>query len=302
MAVLLLSALLAGCGGGGDEATPRATTAQLDTATSAPLAATTPPTKVLTIVEENHGQTSALRGMPYLSMLSQHYARTTAYRTLTHPSLPYDLAMAGGSTFNVRDDGSPAQHPLSGPSVFDAARSTGHSAKTYAEGMTSPCQLTSSGRYAVKHNPWPYFASAASRSACRSFDLPAGTVTSGAVRNDVVRGTLPHVGLLIPDLCHDAHDCSLATADSWLRSWVSMITSGPDYQSGRLVVVITVDETEGTGPGSILTVLVHPSIRGRVATSALSHMSWSRWMTDLVGARPLREAAQASSLGKAFGM
>jgi acid phosphatase len=288
--------LVAGCAGGGGSAAP-----QLTEGTTRPAAAS-PPTKVLTIVEENHGQTTALQGMPYLAMLSQHYGRTTAYRTLTHPSLPNYLAMTGGSTFGVHDDGSPAQHPLSGPSVFDAARSAGHRAVTYAEGMTKPCQLTSAGRYAVKHNPWVYFASAGPRRACQSFDVPSGTTASGALRNDVIRGTLPHVGLLIPDLCHDAHDCPLATADGWLKSWVRVISAGPDYQAGRLVVVITFDEVEGTGTGSILTVLVHPSVRGRVVTSGLSHLSWSRWMTDLVGAAPLRQAAGATSLGRAFGM
>jgi acid phosphatase len=293
----LLAVLLSGCAG-----TPADDRSQVATATSGPLAATVRPTKVLTIVEENHGQTSAVRGMPYLTLLSQHYGRTTAYRTQTHPSLPNYLAMAGGSTFGVRDDGSPAQHPLSGPSVFDAARGTGHTAKTYAEAMTRPCQTSPAGTYAVKHNPWPYFTDAASRRSCQSFDVPSGTITSGALRNDVVRGTLPHVGLLIPDLCHDAHDCSLATADAWLKSWMRVITAGPDYQSGRLVVVITFDEIEGTGTGSILTVVVTPTVRGRTVTSALNHLSWSRWMTDLVGAKPLRQGANAVSLGRAFGL
>src|SRR3954447_257834 len=73
--------------------------------------ATTPRiTKVLTIVEENHGTASTLRGMPYLASLAPGYGRTTGYRSLTHPSLPNYLAMAGGSTYGVRDDRSPASH------------------------------------------------------------------------------------------------------------------------------------------------------------------------------------------------
>ncbi len=293
--------VVSGCSAAGTKVArqPRPSTAISATAQQA--AATTPRiTKVLTIVFENHSQTAATKGMPYLASLASTYGRTTAYRSLTHPSLPNYLAMGGGSTFNIRDDRSPASHLLTGRSVFDVA--AGHTARTYAEAMSSPCQQTSAGRYAVRHNPWAYFSDAAARTACRTNDVPAGSPTSGRLRNDIRRGVLPQVGLLVPDLCHDAHDCSLGTADLWLRRWMNLILAGPDYRAGRLAVVATFDEVESTATGTLLTVVVAPSLRHVVATSALSHYSWARWMTDLVGARPLRSAATATSLGRAFGL
>jgi hypothetical protein len=259
-------------------------------------------TKVLTVIEENHGQTSALNGMPYLASMARTYGRTTAYRTLTHPSLPNYLAMAGGSTFGVHDDGSPARHPLAGRSVFDAAVATRHTAKTYAEGLPSVCATSPRGRYAVKHNPWSYFSDTASQKACHTGDVPSGTTTAGPLDNDVARGTLPHVGLLVPDLCHDAHDCSLPTADTWLKGWLGTVMNGPDYRSGRLAVVVTFDEVDGPGKGSILTVVIAPTLHRRTVTAPLSHLSWCRWMTDLIDAPPLRQAAGAPSLGRAFGL
>jgi acid phosphatase len=305
-AVLLALLLASACGRSSTSVDrPRAPAVVTATASSAPQALTVAParvTKVLTIVEENHGQTSAMAGMPYLASLARDYGRTMAYRSLTHPSLPNYLAMAGGSTFGVHDDASPAQHHLAGPSVFDAALAAHRTAKTYAEGMSHGCQLAAAGRYGVKHNPWAYFSDAASRRSCLALDVPAGTVAAGALRTDVSRGALPTVGMLVPDICHDAHDCSLATADSWLRSWVRVLLAGPDYRAGRLAVVITFDEVEGSGTGSILTVVVAPGVRHRVVTGGLSHLSWARWMTDLVGARPLRQAAAAASLGRAFGL
>jgi hypothetical protein len=274
------------------------------TVSTAPAAASGSPriTKVLTVVEENHGQTDAFSGMPYLASMARTYGRTTAYRTLTHPSLPNYLAMAGGSSFGIRDDSSPPSHALAGRSVFDAAIASGHTARTYAEGMPSVCARSPHGRYAVKHNPWAYFSDAASQQACRTGDVPAGTVTAGALHNDIARGTLPNVGLLVPDLCHDAHDCSLQTADSWLKGWLGKVLNGPDYRAGRLAVVVTFDEDEGAGPGSILTVVIAQKLLHRTVTASLNHLSWSRWMTDLVGAAPLRQAARAPSLGRAFGL
>lgn len=257
-------------------------------------------TKVLTVVEENHGQSSALSGMPYLATMARTYGQTTAYRTLSHPSLPNYLAMAGGSTFDVHDDASPARHPLAGRSVFDVTAP--HTARTYAEDMPTPCATSPQGRYAVKHNPWPYFSDPASRSACQQGDLPSGTPTSGALHDDVVQGTLPTVGLLVPDLCHDAHDCSLATADTWLKGWLTTVLSGPDYRAGHLAVVVTFDENEGSDTGSILTVVIAPTLHARTVSAPLSHLAWARWMTDLTGSAPLRLAATAPSLGRAFGL
>src|SRR3954449_9934084 len=83
---------------------------------AAPEAGATTPriTKVLTIVEENHGTAATLRGMPYLASLASRYGHTTSYRNLTHPSLPNYLAMAGGSTFGVHDDAAPSSHHVPG--------------------------------------------------------------------------------------------------------------------------------------------------------------------------------------------
>ena len=46
-------------------------------------------------------------------------------------------------------------------------------------------------------------------------------------------------------------------------------------------------------------VVVH-CVHGRQVSTPLNHYSWCRWMSDLVGAPPLRRSATASSLGTAF--
>jgi acid phosphatase len=258
--------------------------------------------KVLTIVEENHGAGSAAKGMPYLKGLAQRYGVATRYRSLTHPSLPNYLAMAGGTSAGVHDDAAPARHRLRSASVFDVALAHGRTATTYAESMPRPCAQVGGGQYAVKHNPWAYYSSASSRTNCARYDVPAGTPAAGRLHDAIARGTLPQVGLLVPNLCNDAHNCSLRTADAWLRSWLPVIMSGRDWRSGRLAVVVTFDEVEGGGGGYLLTAVLSPRLHGvRVGTS-LSHLSWCRWMTDLAGAPPLPGAARATSLGRAFGL
>lgn len=50
--------------------------------------------------------------LPYLSSLATKYAYATNYTAITHPSLPNYLALAGGSTFGVKDDSPPASHKI----------------------------------------------------------------------------------------------------------------------------------------------------------------------------------------------
>ena len=258
--------------------------------------------KVLTIVLENHGVAAVNRDMPRLVALAHQFGRTSNDRAVTHPSLPNYLALAGGSTFGVHDDAGPSAHPLTGPSVFDLAISHGRSARTYAEAMPTSCALESHGRYAVKHNPWTYFSDPESRRSCAVDDVPMGTTTSGRLASDSASGSLPTVGLAIPDLCNDAHDCGLATADAWVADWVSRIQQGADWASGHLAVVVTFDEAETGSDNTVMTVVIAPTLHGAVVDQPLTHLSWTRWMSDLVDSPAPRDAADAASLGTAFGL
>lgn len=47
--------------------------------------------------------------------------------------------------------------------------------------------------------------------------------------------------MLIPNLDHDAHDGTLAEADSWLPG----VLAGPDFTAARLAVAVTADENGG---------------------------------------------------------
>ena len=258
------------------------------------------PTKVLLIVEENRSDQQATAGMPYLASLGRAYGVTTDYRAVTHPSLPNYLALTAGSTFGIRDDAGPASHRLTGPTVFDRAIARGKTAKVYAEGMPVACGQSSSGRYAVKHNPWAYFSDVASKTNCRRFDVPSGTVAAGALRNDVLAGRLPSVGLLVPDMCHDAHDCSLGIADNWLKRWMDMIVAAPDFRAGRLAVVITFDEDDRASGNKVLTTVVAPGTRGVVSRTAYTHYAWTRYAGEVSGAALLRGASTATSLRPGF--
>lgn len=262
------------------------------------------PSKLLTIIEENRTPAQMRAEMPYLHSLAQRFASATDYSAIRHPSLPNYLAIAGGSTFGVADDDSPAAHPISGDSIFDQAIAMGKTAKIYADDMQQNCQLNPRGRYAVKHVPWAYFAGAKQRANCQAGTVPAGTPNKGALASDIAAGTLPNVGMLIPNLCNDAHDCPLKIADQYLQAWLPQILAGPDFKSGRLAVVITADEDDSKGPNKVLTVVLHQSLDDaqKVVSTPLSHYSLSRFYSETIGAAPLGNAATAPDMRSAFGL
>jgi acid phosphatase len=254
-----------------------------------------PISKVLVVVVENHSLDSMRREMPWTNALAQRYGYTTGYRAVAHPSLPNYLAIAGGDTFGITDDRDPAVHVLHGSSVFGQALAAHRTAKVYAEDMPAPCATHSSGRYAVRHNPWVYFVDESA--ACQRYDVPLD-----ALAGDVRSGGLPNVGLVVPDVCSDAHDCPLSPADRWLREVVGQVMTGPDFTSGRLLVVITADEDAHDQGNLVLTTLANRQIDRAVVRSDLSHYSLSGLLSRVAGAQPLRRARSAPPLAGAFGL
>ena len=256
--------------------------------------------KILVIMEENHSMGEVLpTGMPYLRHLAQRYGYASDYSAITHPSLPNYLAIFTGSAFNNPPDCSPGtgcSYP--GPSVFGQALAMGKTARAYQESMPGPCDQSDSGNYAVRHNPWAYIPAEAA--ACRAGDVAAGTPSGGALASDVRAGTLPSVGLLTPNLIHDAHDGTLDQADAYLRQWIPVITSGPDWRHRRLAIAIVFDE--GNTTNQVPFVLIAPGLSGTVIHQPLDHYALARLIDTIIGAPPLRRAAGAPNPAQYLGL
>lgn len=253
-------------------------------------------TKVLVFIEENHSFTQMKAGMPYTYSLATRYGHATKYYAVTHPSLPNYIAIASGSTYGIADDAYPASHKLAGKSVFDQAIDAGRTAKVYAQSMSGTCYLTTAGAYAVKHNPWAYFTDG--RTGCTTYDVPTTQLTT-----DATNGGLPNVGMVIPDLQHDAHDGTLATADTWFKTQMTSIFAGPDWKSGHLAVILTADEDDRNANNNVLAVVIHPSQAGHVVATPLTHYSLTRLLEKVGHASTyLRRAATATDMATAFGL
>jgi hypothetical protein len=203
---------------------------------------------VVLIVFENKESTSVLgnRAAPTFNSYARRYANLTRYYGVTHPSLPNYLALVSGSTHGITSDCTSCV--ASGRSLADTIEASGRTWKTYAEGLPSPGYLGAFSRlYAKKHDPFAYFPDVAGDPQRRARIVPLSRLTV-----DLRAGTLPSFSLIVPDLCHSMHDCSVGVGDTWLRR------NAPPLLSLRNSVVFVVFD-EGTS-----------SIRGGGHTVALA--------------------------------
>jgi phosphatidylinositol-3-phosphatase len=289
------------------EASPSASTTPPPASTTPPLAGPcgtgTPPATyqhVVWIWMENHSADEVLgqsAEAPFEQELARRCASTTTYRAVGSPSLPNYIAATSGDTQGIHDDAPPAAHPLTVDNLFRQVRAGGGTARSYEETMTQNCALRSAGRYAVKHNPQPYFVGPTDRSACQTDDVPLGSLGAGPLHDDLPAGRLPTFAFVTPDLCDDTHDCDVSAGDQWLADWVSLILASPTYQSGSTAVFIVWDE-----PTPMPMLVITPSVKpGTVSTAPWDHYSLLRTTEDLLGIDGhLGRAADAPSMRAAF--
>jgi hypothetical protein len=249
---------------------------------------------------ENHayGQIIGSSAAPYINSLAAGCGLATDYTAVAHPSLPNYIAATSGSTQGVTDDNPPSSHPLGVASIFQQAPSAG----SYEESMPSNCDLTSSGQYAVKHNPEAYYTPI--RAACGVDNVPMGTTSSGSFLSALDSGTLPAFSFVTPNLCSDMHDCSVQTGDGWLKSWVPLLTGSSSYRAGNTVLFITWDEDDSASGNHVATLVVSPyTPAGTRSATPFTHYSLLRTAEELLGIPTyLGQAASATSMRAAFGL
>jgi acid phosphatase len=190
----------------------------------------------------------------------------------------------------------------SGQSVFDQTLAAGKTATAYQESMQQNCQTSGSGGYAPRHGPWPYWTGSAERTNCLANDVPSGSISGGILLSDIQAGTLPVTGELTPNLCNDAHDCGLSTFDSWLAGWIPVLLAGPDYQAGRLTIVLTFDEDDGSQSNQVPFIVIDPRLHRVTVSGAYNHYSLTKWLDDNAAVPELNNAASAPDLKAAFGL
>ncbi|MEP6896583.1 MAG: alkaline phosphatase family protein, partial [Chloroflexota bacterium] len=179
---------------------------------------------IVIIIFENKefGSVIGNSAMPNYNKLAHDYTLLTQFYAVTHPSLPNYLALIGGDTFGITSDCNTCF--VNAPSLPDLIEATGRTWKTYQEDMPNPCYLSDSVAYMQKHNPFIYFDPI----RLDAVRCERSIVPLTALQSDMEAGTLPNFIFITPNMCNDAHDCTLDVSDAWLTTLLGQLIPALD--------------------------------------------------------------------------
>lgn len=213
---------------------------------------------IILIVMENssYNEIIGASDAPHLNALATTYGLATNYWGITHPSEPNYVALIGGDTFGVDDDGSYQQNAVSAPNLATQLEKAGLSWKAYQQslpyagysGTTYP--NAAEPLYASKHNPFMNFLGA--WPASQRPQTLAKIVPDTQLEPDLANPAIfPNFAFITPDLCHDMHgepQCQSGltrAGDDYANQAVTAIMASGVWKTGNTAIVITWDEAEG---------------------------------------------------------
>lgn len=164
--------------------------------------------------------------------------------------------------------------------IFRQVRESGGTARTYVEGATKPCSAKGN---APKHIPALYY---------QGGDDPAHCADEVRPLPELDPDNLPTYAMVVPDLCHDGHDCDDDTVDTWLADHLGPVLSGADYQAGTTAVFVLWDEDRPV-PNLVIAPTAAP---GPLSLDGAGHAAALRTMEEMLGLPLLADAADAPSL------
>lgn len=209
---------------------------------------------VVVVVEENHSYSEVMgnTSMPYFNQLASQYSVAAQYFANAHPSLPNYFMLTTGQTETLDDNFSGT---ISDDNAVRELVKAGKSWKCYAESIPSQGYLQGdSGSYLRHHNPFSYLSDVQNDSS-----QAANIVPFTQFATDLANNALPQYSFVVPDVTNDAHDGTLAQADSWLQSNMAPLIANSAFQSSGLLI-ITFDEGDQSdlnhGGGQVATLIV----------------------------------------------
>jgi phosphatidylinositol-3-phosphatase len=244
---------------------------------------------IFIVVEENanFGDVIANPALPYLNGLANQYGLAANYFANAHPSIPNYFELTTGQILTLIDASTPHNFPVSAENVVRDLLAAGKSWKSYAEDIPSVGYTGGdTGRYAVRHNPLAYFTDVQNDSRQVQNLVPFSQFATD--RNAT---SLPDFSFIVPNLCDDAHDCSLATADTWLKTNIDPLIQSPLFQKDGLLIIVfdeadTLDLT--SGGGHVAAVVVSPlGKRGYKSIAFYQHQSVLRLALEGLGVTKL---------------
>ena len=232
-----------------------------------------------------------------------------------HPSLPNYLWLEAGTNFGIKNDGPPRRNEQSTTKhLVTQLDNAGVSWMAYLENTTDRvCPLKDRGKldqnhsplYAVRHEPFTYFADVTNNLNKHSSYCIAHLGRYKDLASDLAKGTLPQYVWITPNLCDDMHDrCAgdaIAHGDTWLSENVPAILNSAAYKNGGALFITWDEALKGDGP--IPMIVLSPFARGGGYSNNIhyTHGSTLRTFQEIFSVKPLlRDAKKETDLSDLF--
>lgn len=230
---------------------------------------------VVIVVMENHAYNEIIgsASAPYINQLAATGVNFTKSYAVAHPSEPNYLAMFSGSTQGVTGD----PCPLSFPGVANLASqllAAGHTFVGYSEGLPAAGSMVcSSGLYARKHSPWI------------NFDTVPASSNQAFTAFPTDYTLLPTLSYVIPNLCNDMHNCSIATGDTWLQTNLSGYVAWSKTHNS--LFILTWDEDDASAGNNIVTIFSGANMLPGSYAETTGHYRMLATLESMYGLVPL---------------
>src|SRR5919109_138799 len=189
---------------------------------------------VFLVVEENRDFSSTMGSLwapPYLDSLARAYGFATQYYANTHPSIGNYFMLTVGKIVTRVDHFAGL---VTDDNLVRELVAKGKTWKSYAEDLPSVGYVGDGpDPYARKHNPLSYLSEVVNDSVQRRNLVPFSQFAT-----DLTTNALPTFSFIVPNECHDAHDCSLYAADEWLRTNMAPLIASPLFQQDGLLIIV----------------------------------------------------------------
>jgi phospholipase C len=126
------------------------------------------------------------------------------------------------------------QQDVTADNVVRHLLTAGKTWKAYEERLPTVGYISpDTGKYARRHCPLSYVSDVINSSTQKMNLVPFTRFKA-----DLANNALPAYSFITPNLCSDAHDCSLTTGDNWLKANIDPLIQSSTFKSGGLVVIV----------------------------------------------------------------
>ena len=249
---------------------------------------------VFVVLEENTNYSGVIGNpsMPYFNSLVSQYGLATQYYANTHPSIGNYFMLTTGAIITNNDG---FHGVVKADNVVRHLLAAGKTWKAYEEDLPYPGYLGPDiANYARRHCPLSYLSD-----VIHSSDQILNLVPFTQFAADLASGSFPDYSFITPNLCNDAHDCSLATADSWLQTNIDPLIRSSSFKSGDLLIIVfdeaATDNTNGGGRVAWVEISPRYSRKSYKSATPYQHQNTLRLMMEGLGLTTFPGKAKTAS-------